>query len=411
MAFTIKMPQLGLTMTEGTVGSWLKKVGDTVNVGDPLLEIATDKLTTEVASEAEGVLLAIVANEGDEVPVQGVLGYIGQAGESVGADPAQTAAAPAAAPAQAAVPATAPLAAPTAAPSAAPAPIPGGRLKISPLAKKTATKLGLDPARIGGTGPGGRIIQRDVLAAEQTVPAAPCVAGAPAASAALRREKLKGMRKVVAERMFASHTEIPCVTQTMKIDMTALLELRGRLNEGREKAQRFSVNDLVLKAVAKALAQHKEVLVSLDGDDIVYHDEVNIGMAVALDAGLIVPVIKNADLLGLEALSAKAGDLARRAREGGLNMDEYQGSTFSVSNLGMFGVESFTPIINQPNAAILGVCAIQGELDLDADGKPVKKQVMRVSMTYDHRLMDGAVAARFKMTVRDLLQDPMRVLL
>ncbi len=407
MAFEIKMPQLGLTMTEGTVVGWLKKVGDEIKIGDPLVEISTDKLTNEVNSEAEGVLLAIVAGEGADVPVQGLLGYIGQAGESVEALSAQPAP-PAASASGPAAPAPKDSAPGTPAPSAPVAP--GGRQKISPLARKTAQKMGVDPAGLTGSGPGGRILQRDVLAAESAPKPAPVEPAAPA-SADLRREKLKGMRKVVAERMLASHLAIPCVTQNMKIDMTALMKFRATLNEGRDKSRKFSVNDLVLKAVAKALAQHKEILVSLAGDEIVYHDEVNIGMAVALDEGLIVPVIKKADLLGLEALSAQAKDLARRAREGGLTMDEYQGSTFSVSNLGMYGVETFTPIVNQPNAAILGVCAIEGELDLDEDGALIKKQVMRISLTFDHRLMDGAVAARFKMTIRDLLENPMSVLL
>ena len=401
MALEIKMPQLGLTMTEGTVAAWLKKVGDPVKAGEAVLEISTDKLTNEINSEIDGVLLAIVAGEGEEVPVQGLLGYIGQSGEEV-ASPSSPSA-----PAAPSVPAPALAAAQPPSPQAAPAaPMAGRRLRISPLARKTAEKLGLDPGRLSGSGPGGRIIQRDVLAAEKTeaVPA-PAVAAAPEA----RREKLKGMRKVVAERMLASHSQIPAVTQTMKIDMTAMMKFRATLNEGRDR--KFSVNDLVLKAVAKALSRHREILVSLEDGDIVHHEQVNIGMAVALDDGLIVPVIKGADLLGLEALAERAGDLARRAREGTLGLDEYQGSTFSVSNLGMYGVESFSPIINQPDAAILGVCAIQNELDLDGDGQVVRKQVMRISLTYDHRLMDGAIAARFEMCVRDLLENPLSVLL
>ncbi|SBV91390.1 TPP-dependent acetoin dehydrogenase complex E2 component dihydrolipoamide acetyltransferase AcoC2 [uncultured delta proteobacterium] len=418
MAFTITMPQLGLTMTEGTVGKWLKKVGDPVAVGEPLMEIETDKLSTEVMSEAEGLLLAIVAKDGDEVPVQGVLGYIGQSGEAVpGAAPAPAQAqapAPAQAPAQAA-PAAAP--APQSAPQSAPQATaqPGGRIKASPLAKKVAAAKGVDLALLAGSGPGGRILQRDVLAAPAASaapsPAPAQAAPVAAASSAARREKLKGMRKTVGERMLASHTQIPPVTQNMKIDVTELLAFRAMLNAKREKGETFSLNDLILKATAKALSQHKEMLASLDGNEVVYNEDVHIGMAVALDEGLIVPTIRNADMLGLEALSAKAKDLARRARDGQLGMDEYAGSTFSVSNLGMFGVETFTPIINQPNAAILGVCAVDSELDMDGEGKVYKKQVMRISLTYDHRLLDGAVAARFQVTLRTLLQDPMSILL
>ncbi|MCD8138922.1 MAG: 2-oxo acid dehydrogenase subunit E2 [Planctomycetaceae bacterium] len=410
MAESIKMPQLGLTMTEGTVVSWLKNVGDAVAVGDPVLEISTDKLTTEVQAEAAGVLLAQVAKEGDELPVQAVLGYIGQPGESVDA---AAPAAPAAPTPAAVAPATATTAPAPVAPAASVA-ASGGRVKSSPLARKIAASRGIDLASVQGTGPGGRIAQKDVLAAT----AAPAGTPAPAASTPVmvgegaRREKLTGMRKTVAERMLASHLAIPPVTQTMKVDVTDLMRFRAELNADREKADSFSLNDLVLKSVAKALAKQKTILVSLDGNEVVYHDEVNLGMAVALDSGLIVPVIRNADQLSLETLSARAKDLARKAREGGLSMDDYQGSTFTVSNLGMFGVEHFTPIVNQPNAAILGVCAVQDELALDDEtGAVTKRKVMRLSMTYDHRLLDGAVAARFKQEVKRLLEKPMEILL
>ena len=221
-------------------------------------------------------------------------------------------------------------------------------------------------------------------------------------------EKLTGMRKVVAQRMYTSAVEIPTVTQTVKIDVTALLAFRKQLKEA---GHPFSVNDLVLKAVAKALRQHPEMLVSLDGEQIIRRAHVNLGMAVALDTGLIVPVIRDADLLSLEALSAKAKDLAERARTNQLGADEYKGSTFTVSNLGMFGVESFTPIINQPDAAILGVNCTEDELVMEDDGTIAKHQVMRISLTFDHRLLDGAVAAKFEMAVRELLEHPMDILL
>ena len=221
-------------------------------------------------------------------------------------------------------------------------------------------------------------------------------------------EKLTGMRKVVAQRMYTSAVEIPTVTQTVKVDVTALLAFRKKL---KEEGHAFSVNDFVLKAVAKALRRHPEILVSLDGEQIIRRAHVNLGMAVALDAGLIVPVIRDADLLSLEALSAKAKDLAERARANQLGADEYKGSTFTVSNLGMFGVESFTPIINQPDAAILGVNCTEDELVMEADGTIAKHQVMRISLTFDHRLLDGAAAAKFEMTVRELLEHPMDILL
>lgn len=417
MAYEVLMPQLGLTMEEGTVSQWIKHEGDAVKVGDVILEITTDKLTNEVVSEFEGTLLKIVAQEGEDIPVKGLLAYIGQPGEAVGG--AAPAAAPAAAPVEAA---------PTAAPAAAPTPVAvgGKRIRISPLARKTAAKLGVDYSAIAGTGPSGRIVVKDILAAAEAQKAAPVVAAAPAVAPAPAAKpaapktglelmegdkvvKLAGMRKVVSERMWASHNEIPPVTQNIKVDVTELMKFRKTLMAMTGK--KYSVNDLILKATAKCLRAHPEMLVSLDGNQIIQRAHVNLGMAVALDNGLIVPVIRDADKMGLDELSATAKDLATRAKENKLGADEYKGSTFSVSNLGMFGIETFTPIINQPDAAILGVCAVQDELALDDDGNVVKKQVMRLSVTLDHRLLDGAVVAKFQMDLRDLLQTPMNILL
>ena len=412
MAFEVLMPQLGLTMEEGTVSQWVKHEGDAVKTGDVLLEITTDKLTNEVTSEHDGVLLKIVAQEGEDVPVKGLLCYVGQPGEAVGGAPA---AAPAAAPAPAA--AAAPAAAPVAAAAS------GARVRISPLARKTAAKLGVDVTKLTGTGPSGRIRQQDVLAAASAPQAAAAPAPAPAAAPAAKPvsktglelmegdtvAKLAGMRKVVAQRMLQSHTEIPPVTQNTKVDVTELMKFRKMLMA--ETGNKYSVNDLILKATAKCLRQHPEVLVSLDGDQVIQRAHVNLGMAVALDAGLIVPVIRDADRLGLDALSAAAKDLASRAKNNKPTPDEYKGSTFSVSNLGMFGIETFTPIVNQPDAAILGVCAVQDELVMDDEGNISKHQVMRLSFTYDHRLIDGAVAAKFVMALRDLLEKPMSIIL
>ena len=350
------------------------------------------------------------------MPVQGLLGYIGQPGEQVGdASPAAPAEAPAATPA--AVPA----------PAAEAAPARDKKIRISPLARKIARQMGVDYTALTGTGPNGRIIKRDILAAAESAPkAAPAPAAQKSAAAAAAPagtafpvkdlelmegdtvEKLTGMRRVVAQRMYTSAVEIPTVTQTVKVDVTALLAFRKQL---KEEGHPFSVNDFVLKAVAKALRKHPEILVSLDGEQIIRRAHVNLGMAVALDAGLIVPVIRDADLLSLEALSAKARDLAERARSNQLGADEYKGSTFTVSNLGMFGVESFTPIINQPDAAILGVNCTEDELVMEADGTIAKHQVMRISLTFDHRLLDGAAAAKFEMTIRELLEHPMDILL
>lgn len=415
MAFEIKMPQLGLTMEEGTVAQWLKQEGDTVAKGDVLLEITTDKLTSEIESEADGVLLKIVAKEGEDVPVKGLLGYIGEAGETVG-DAAPGAAPVAAAPAPAEVPAAAPAPAPAAKAD-------GSRIRISPLARKTAAKLSVDYQNLTGSGPSGRIVQKDILAAAEAAKQQPApVAEAPAAAPAPAAKsgelelmdgdevvKLAGMRKVVAERMAKSAREIPTVTQNVKIDVTKLVAFRKQINE--TSGQKFSMNDFILKAVANALRANPHILVSIDGNQIIKRAHVNLGMAVALDDGLIVPVIRDADKLSLSQISATAKDLAVRARENKLAMDEYKGSTFTISNLGMFGVETFDPIINQPDAGILGVCAVQDELDMDDEGKIFKKQVMRISFTFDHRLIDGAVAAKFELAIKELLEDPMRILL
>lgn len=415
MAFEIKMPQLGLTMEEGTVAQWLKQEGDTVAKGDVLLEITTDKLTSEIESEADGVLLKIVAKEGEDVPVKGLLGYIGEAGETVG-DAAPAATPVAAAPAPAEVPAAAPAPAPAAKAD-------GSRIRISPLARKTAAKLGVDYQNLTGSGPSGRIVQKDILAAAEAAKQQPApVAEAPAAAPAPAAKsgelelmdgdevvKLAGMRKVVAERMAKAAREIPTVTQNVKIDVTKLVAFRKQINE--TSGQKFSMNDFILKAVANALRANPHILVSIDGNQIIKRAHVNLGMAVALDDGLIVPVIRDADKLSLSQISATAKDLAVRARENKLAMDEYKGSTFTISNLGMFGVETFDPIINQPDAGILGVCAVQDELDMDDEGKIFKKQVMRISFTFDHRLIDGAVAAKFELAIKELLEDPMRILL
>ncbi len=388
MANELKMPQLGLTMEEGTVTEWLKREGDEVHAGESVAEITTDKITNEINSEWDGVLLKIVVPEGETVPVQSVLAYIGQAGESIGTENGAAPEAAAGKPCEH-------------------APAAGGtRTRISPLARKTAEKLGVDCSGISGSGPSGRIVQKDILAAAEklrtTVPKSSGASAAPIA------KKLSGMRKVVAERMLASHTQIPSVTQTVKVDITELLALRERL---KECGARISINDMVMKATAMALKDNPHMLVSYSDGSVIEHEQVDLGMAVALDEGLIVPVIRGADKLSLSELAYRARDLAARAKNGTLKMEEYQGSTFSVSNLGMFGVESFTPIINQPNAAILGVCAAEKELALSDAGELMNRSVMRLSLTYDHRLMDGAVAARFELAVKEYLEAPLKILL
>ena len=408
MAFEVKMPQLGLTMEEGTIGQWMKQEGDTVAVGDALVSVETDKLTNDVESEFAGVLLKIIAQEGTDIPVQGIMAYIGEAGEVI-----ETAGAQVEVSAQAE---ETPVVSATKVEAAAPVDLQaGGRIKISPLAKKTATTLGVDYTMVAGTGPGGRIVQQDIFDAESKGVGAPGAQIFTQASGNLSLMdgdeviKPSGMRKTIAERMVLSHTQIPTVTTLVKTDVTKLLELREKINE--EAGKKYSVNDFILKATAKALAENRQMLVSWNGDTIIRRGHINLGMAVALEEGLIVPVIHDADRLGLQALSETAKDLAIRAREGGLSPNEYQGSTFSISNMGMMDIETFNPIINQPDAAILGVCAISDELDLNEAGTPFKKKVMRLALTWDHRLLDGSDAAKFQKSMKDLLENPFLLLL
>lgn len=419
MATEIKMPQFGVSMETGTVSQWNIAVGDTVKAGDVLASIETEKLTNDVVSEVDGVVLAIAAREGEDVPVQGLLAVVGQPGERW--------------PGEAGPPAPAApegLKTPEAASQQPPAPPAGstpGRIKSSPLARKVAAALHVDLSLVSPGGTSGRVKSKDVYAyvrqrdACPPAPPAAAPAAAPASASAAfpvknlplmdgdTTERLSGMRKTVAQRMYASAVEIPTVTQTVKVDMTALTAFRADLNAQREQA--FSLNDFVLKAVAKALRRCPSMLVSLDGEQVIRRAHVNLGMAVAVEAGLIVPVIRDADKMGLEELSKTARDYAVRAREGRLAAEEYRDSTFTVSNLGMFGVESFTPIINQPDAAILGINSMEEELCRQADGSIGSRMVMRISLTYDHRLIDGAGAADFENCVRKLLESPLDILL
>lgn len=451
MAVEVFMPKAGMDMKEGKIVQWLKNVGDSVEEGEGVLEIETDKVTMEVESPATGTLLCQYFADGDTVPVVTTIAYIGDAGEAVpdapkmaGGEettlsvPQAVAKAEATAPTKATAPTSAGYVKATpyakmiakkhnislnaVAPSGTSGEVKARDVfsyienevpKITPLALAMANDLGVDIATIKGTGFDGKITKEDVLqaieSAETTGEKAVATTSAPTTGGNVRRVKMSGMRKVVAERMSQSHTEIPCVTHNMKSDVTDLMEVRARINEKREKADKISLNDFVLKAVAIALLRHPDVLTSIDGDDMLYHEDVNIGMAVAVPNGLLVPVLKHADKMSLGTLSKTAKDLAVRARDGKLEMDEYKGSTFTISNLGMYEVESFTPIVNQPNAGILGVCTVTDEVRV-IDGNFVARKMMGLSFTHDHRVLDGAPAADFLREVKHLLQDPMGLL-
>ena len=393
MAETVIMPKLGLQMTVGLITEWHVAEGDTVRKGDPLFAVETDKLASEVESTADGVVLQIVAPEGSEVPVAEPVCYIGQPGERPGGAPAaETPAAPEA---------------PDGAPAAeAPSEAPAARLLITPCARRLCRELGIDPAAVRGTGPRGRIQRDDVLACR---PAAPAPAPGPAEA---WRKPLSGMRRTVGRRLLESKTTIPHVYFEDRADATALQALRRQLAEAalRKNGTKLTVNDFVLKATATALAEFPALNVRLDGDELVGYDSVSLGMAVAVEDGLLVPVIPDAAGRSLSELSVAAADLAARARSGKLTLDEISGSTFTVSNLGGYGLERFHAIINPPEVGILAVGAIRDRV-VAVDGRPEVRPMMCLSASFDHRLVDGALAAQFLARVRALLESPAELLL
>ncbi|WP_319402487.1 dihydrolipoamide acetyltransferase family protein [uncultured Anaeromusa sp.] len=442
MASEIIMPQLGLTMTEGTVGKWKKQVGDTVAVGDALVEIMTDKITSEVESPEAGVLRVICAEEGAEVPVKGLLAIIGTADEAIsapGAAPAAAAgavAAPAAPKEIKASPAAKRMAAEKGIelslvvgtgpdgriqasdvekylknPPPAPATVSAdGRIKASPYAKKIAEELGVNLATVVATGPEGRIVEEDVRKAAANPPAAPAPAAAAAVPAkAAAGQPLKGMRKIIAERMTASKHTAPHVTIFMDICVDATIAFRKELNK-REEGVRYSYTDLLVKMAATALRRFPAINSSLIEGNVITHEDVNVGIAVALDDGLMVPVLKQADAKGLKAIHNTAQELVSQTRSNQLSMDALQGGTFTISNLGGYDVEGFTPVINQPEAAILGVGAIIKKPVVVKD-EIVIASMMTLSLSFDHRLVDGALAAQFLQCIKGYLEDPMGMLL
>ncbi|MDK2941569.1 MAG: hypothetical protein PWP56_1082 [Acetobacterium sp.] len=431
MAVEVFMPKAGMDMQEGTIIQWLKHVGEQVEEGEGLLEIETDKVTMEVEAPATGVLLCRYFEDGAVVPVVTTIGYVGKPGEVVPDQPQTAGGATAAVPEKTVESVKTPIAAitdeingvkttPYAKQMAAANAInlsavrptgPAGEIKgrdvereiaKSPLAKRIAEDKGLDLSTVMGSGHQNKVMKSDVLAKIANQQTSGAVA------AVLDTTPLSGMQKVVGERMAKAHSEIPCVTQNTKVDMTSLLAFRTQVNENREN--KLTINDFIVKAVAKVLHYDKNVLVSLGDKEIIHHQDVNIGIAVALDEGLIVPVVKNADQKSLEEISAAVKLLSAKAKSGGLMVDDYQGSTISISNLGMFGVHSFTPIVNQPNAVIIGICSIEDELVL-VDNQVENRKKMMISLTYDHRLVNGDVAAKFSLKVRDLLENPMDILI
>lgn len=416
MAEIIRMPRMSDTMEEGNIVAWLKKVGDPVEPGDILAEVETDKATMELESYHEGVLLYIGIEQGP-VPVNGLLAIIGQKGEDYqallqGATSGANGTAPAT-PAPAAE--TAAPGAPEVAPAPAATPSPSadtGRVKASPLARALAQESGVDLAGIKGSGgESGRIVKRDVEAFLQQRPAAssaPAPAGATAPSGGSFQDvPVSMMRKTIARRLGESKFSAPHFYLTVEVDMDQAMEARKRINE--IAPTKISFNDLVIKAVTVALRQHPAINSSWLGDRIRYNQDIHIGVAVAVEDGLLVPVIRHADQKPLSQINAEVAAYARKAKEKKIQPEEMQGNTFTISNLGMFGIEEFTAIINPPDACILAVGGIV-EKPVVKNGQIVPGNRMRVTLSCDHRVVDGATGAKFLQTFSQVLQDPIRML-
>ncbi len=421
-ATVITMPKMSDTMQEGTISAWLKKVGDVVKSGEIIAEVETDKATMELESYEDGTLLYIGVQAGDSVPVDGVIAVIGEKGadfekllkgQSFAPEsaPAEVKAEAPAAPAKAEAPAVAPVAS---APSMAPvvtAASEGDRVKASPLAKKIAEDKGFDIRQISGSGEGGRIVKRDI---ENFVPAAapvaaPVVAGAPVlGQESFREEKVSQMRKVIAKRLAESKFGAPHFYLTMEINMDKAIEARKSMNE--ISPVKISFNDMVIKACASALRQHPKVNSSWLGDKIRYNNHIHIGMAVAVEEGLLVPVIRFADSLSLSQISNQAKTLGGKAKTKELQPKDWEGNTFTISNLGMFGIDEFTAIINPPDACILAVGGIK-ETVIVKEGQMKIGNLMKVTLSCDHRVVDGAVGSAFLLTLKGLLEDPVRILI
>lgn len=419
----VTMPRLSDTMEEGTVASWLKKVGDAVEEGDILAEIETDKATMEFESFYSGTLLHIGIDEGGSAPVDSVLAIIGPAGTDVSAvlsgAAAPAADAPVASKEVVEVKSEAPAAAPApAAPAAQATEVTPSNTRIfaSPLAKKLAKEKGLDLSLVKGSGEHGRIIRRDVEQAQ--VVAAPAVsakaqpaAAAPvvAASGVENKESVKNsqMRKVIAKRLSESKFTAPHYYLTVEVEMDEAKAARQQINQLPDT--KVSFNDMVLKASAMALLKHKQVNTTWSDEATIINHHVHLGVAVAVEDGLVVPVIKHADQLSFTQLGATVKDMAGRARNKKLTPAEMEGSTFTVSNLGMFGIEEFTSIINQPNSAILSVGAII-EKAVVRDGAIVPRSMMKLTLACDHRTIDGATGAQFLQTLKMYLEHPVTLL-
>ena len=421
MATKVHMEALSPTMEEGRLVKWTKHEGDPVKSGETLAEVETDKAVMELVARADGQLLKVMVPEGTTVPVGNVVAWIGKPGEKV--DGAGSTEQGAAAPKPVAAVAAAPKATP---PPLSPSPAPPAsvvsaaadatRVKASPLARRIAKDAGVDLKLVQGSGPGGRVIKRDV---EAGVPQARAVAAAPAPRSVLPAPSgapyedvpLSQIRKTIAKRLVASIGPIPHFFLTTEIDMERAAEAREALNKQLgEEGGKISFNDIIIKAVALALVQHRACNAWFQEDHIRYWNEVHIGMAVAIEDGLITPVIRNADLKSLRQIGAEARELAGRARNRRLKPEEYTGATFSVSNLGMFDIDQFTAVINPPESGIVAIGSVVPKPVADGDRLVVRRR-LRVTMSCDHRVIDGATGAAYLKTLKQMLENPLAMLL
>jgi pyruvate dehydrogenase E2 component (dihydrolipoamide acetyltransferase) len=430
MATQVIMPKLSPTMEEGQLSRWLKKEGDKVSMGEPLAEIDTDKATMEMQALGSGVLRKILIQEGESAPLGQLIAIIGEPDEDISAIASK--AAPAAKPAAPAAPEPAEAEAATDKKSAdavsgngkepAQAQTTSGRLIVSPLAARMAAESGIDLRSVAGSGPGGRIIKRDVedLMAGQPAKGAgaqpgqthlravenlPVQKSATAAASAYRDQPATEMRRTIAKRLVTSLGPVPHFFLTTEIEMDRAAEMRKGINE-LDPDLKISVNDIIIKVAAAALMQNPQVNASFQDKIVRYYEQADIGVAVAIDEGLITPIVRAADQKSLSEIASEVRDLAERARNRKLKPEEYLGATFSVSNLGMFGVDEFTAIINPPEAAILAVGAMTPK-PVVRNNEIVIRQMMRVTMSCDHRVVDGATGAKFLQTFKKILENPL----
>ncbi len=430
MATKVHMEALSPTMEEGQLVRWLKAEGDPVSNGEVIAEIETDKATMELVARGEGILRKILLSEGDVAPVGEVIAIIAGAEEDIGDLPS------AAVPSRQGVSTPGALATEPEKPKVgdgdqvAPAePLESGtmgseiaeagRLKASPLARRLAEEVGLDLQRVSGSGPGGRIVVRDVEAAKSggvaaPVPSSSMMDKAPSRPVSPEQEfediTLSQMRKTIAKRLVESLGPVPHFFLRVTLDMTRALEARKRVNQLlKAEGEKVSINDFVLKATAAALERHPEVNAQWAGEAIRRHYRVHLGVAVAVEDGLITPVIRDASRKGLAEISREVRELASRGKEKRLQPEEYTGSTFSVSNLGMFGIHEFTGVINPPEAGILALGRIE-ETPVVVEGEVVVRPLMKVTMSCDHRVIDGATGARFLQTLKEMLEEPAAML-